>query len=310
MSTQKILITGSNGLLGQKLLALLGQDENIQIIATSRGTPRAPLPANAVYISLDVSRADEVEKVVKLHRPDAIIHTAAKTQVDECELNPQDCYLQNVEAVRNVAQAAAQMGAFLLHLSTDFIFDGTAGPYKEEDTPNPISVYGKSKLEAEILIQSIKGLQWAIARTVLVYGYSPTLSRSNIVLWAMEALAQGKPIKVVDDQWRTPTLAEDLADGCARIVAQRAGGIWHLSGKELMTPYEMVLRIARYFGYPTDTVERADASSFTQPAKRPPKTGFIIDKAMTQLGYQPHSFEKGLALIHKQMQRENISKDV
>lgn len=308
MTAQKILITGANGLLGQKLLALLGKDESVQIIATSRGTPRTTLPANAAYISMDVSRAEEVEKVVTLHRPDAIIHTAAKTQVDDCELNPEDCFLQNVEAVRNIAQAAAQAGAFLLHLSTDFIFDGTAGPYKEEDAPNPISVYGKSKLQAEELIQSMEDLQWAIARTVLVYGYSPTLSRSNIVLWAMQALEQQKPIKVVDDQWRTPTLAEDLADGCVRIVKQRAHGIWHLSGKELMTPYEMVMRIARYFGYPADNVERADASSFTQPAKRPPKTGFIIDKAMTQLGYRPHSFEEGLALIQKQMQAEPVGK--
>ncbi len=309
MSTQKILITGSNGLLGQKLLALLGQDEQLQIIATSRGTPRATLPANAVYISMDASRKEEVEKVVRLHRPDAIIHTAAKTQVDECEQDPADCFLQNVEAVRHIAEAAAQYNAFLLHLSTDFIFDGQAGPYKEEDTPHPISIYGESKLRAEQLIQSMDNLRWAITRTVLVYGYSPTLSRSNIVLWAIDALEQQKPIKVVDDQWRTPTLAEDLADGCVRIVKQQATGIWHLSGEELMTPYEMVMRIARYYGYSTERVERADASSFTQPAKRPPKTGFIIDKAKKHLGYQPHSFEEGLALIRKQMQTETVSKN-
>lgn len=298
----KILVTGSNGLLGQKLITLLTSQENCQVIASARGQNRLTGDfANFQYESLDVTDAQAVETLLAETRPDAVIHTAAMTNVDECESKQTECRQLNVEAVRYLAESCAKHGIFLLHLSTDFIFDGTAGPYKEDVPASPISFYGQSKADAETVVMEQTGLQWAIARTILVYGIAQDMSRSNIVLWVKKSLEEGKTIQVVDDQWRTPTLAEDLAMGCWLIVKQKAEGIFNISGEELLTPYQMAEQTADYFGLSTATMIRTDSSKFTQPAKRPPRTGFDITKAKTVLGYAPHTFREGIAILAKQV---------
>ena len=301
----KILLTGSNGLLGQKLVALIAPESGFDLVATSRGKNR--LPADELdyhYQSLDVTDKSQVMELISKHRPDAIIHTAAMTNVDQCESEQELCYTLNVEAVSHMIEAARANGAFLLHLSTDFIFDGSFGPLDEEATPNPISVYGQSKLDAEkLLIDS--DIDWAIARTVLVYGLAHDMSRSNIILWVKKSLENKTSIKVVNDQWRTPTLAEDLAMGCFLIVKKKAKGIFNLSGKDFLTPYEMAIKTAEFFDLDTSTMTKADSGSFSQPAKRPPKTGLKIDKARELLGYEPHSFEEGIALLAGQLQKPN-----
>jgi dTDP-4-dehydrorhamnose reductase len=199
-----------------------------------------------------------------------------------------------------VVDAAASVKAFLLHVSTDFIFDGTHGPLTEEEKPNPVNYYGLSKLKAEALVQQYP-YKWAIARTVLVYGIVEGMSRSNIVLWVKSSLEQGKSIQVVDDQFRTPTLAEDLAMGCWLIVKKQAQGIFNISGEEGLTPYEMALQVADYWQLDHSLINKADSSTFTQPAKRPPITGFVIDKAKSILGYQPHRFKEGIELLSTQL---------
>ena len=298
---KKLLITGANGLLGQKLMAQLEKDTYWNVLATSRGENRLPQSSFA-YQSMDIEDRQQVMKTVADFQPDVILHTAAMTHVDQCELNREDCWRANVEATKYIIEAAEQQGAFLLHVSTDFIFDGEAGPYDEDAKPSPVNYYGESKLEAERLVQQAK-TTWAIARTVLVYGITNSLSRSNIILWVKNSLEEGKPIKVVDDQWRTPTLAEDLADGCLRIARQQATGIFNISGKDLLTPLDMATKTADFFGLDKSLMTRADSSTFTQPAMRPPRTGFIIDKACKQLGYSPRSFEEGIALVAQQIKQ-------
>ncbi|NJL15762.1 MAG: NAD(P)-dependent oxidoreductase [Microscillaceae bacterium] len=303
---KKILITGSNGLLGQKLVDLYTQAENLgqySLIATSRGLDRRPQPDGYAYQSLDTSQPEAVFSLLAQLRPEVVIHTAAMTQVDACETEREACWQHNVEAVQYLAEACQAHDIFLLHLSTDFIFDGAAGPYDETATPNPISYYGQSKLAAEQVLQSTPGLRGAIARTVLVYGLSPTLSRSNIILWVKQSLEQGKTIQVVDDQWRTPTLAEDLARGCFLIAEKEAEGIFNLSGPDMLTPYDMALQTADFFGLDKSLIVRTDASQFSQPARRPPKTGFILDKARRELGYSPHSFAEGILVLSQQMRK-------
>jgi dTDP-4-dehydrorhamnose reductase len=157
-----------------------------------------------------------------------------------------------------------------------------------------------SKLAAELLLYG-SGLEWAVARTVLVYGVAEDMSRSNIVLWIKNSLEQAKKINVVDDQWRTPTLVQDLAIGCKLIAEKKQPGVYNISGKDMLTPYEMALKVAAHFHLDSSLITRADASSFTQTAKRPPKTGFIIDKARKDLGYEPHSFEEGLSIVGKEL---------
>jgi dTDP-4-dehydrorhamnose reductase len=300
-----VLVTGSNGLLGQKLTDLYLQNLEIKLIATGRGINRHLIKNGYIYAEMDITNSKEVQRVVDKWQPKCIIHTAAMTNVDACELDHESCVLQNIDAVRNVVEAAKRVNAHLIHLSTDFIFDGTSGPYKEDAQPNPLSFYGASKLKAEEIVMNGSD-NWAIARTVLVYGLVADMSRSNIVLWAKDALENKKQIKVVDDQYRTPTLAEDLAMGCQLLEKHEAMGIFNISGKDYMNIYELVSRVATFFGFEMDNVERTNSNTLNQPAKRPPITGFDISKAIKELEYNPHSFEEGIEIVQKQF--ENFTK--
>jgi len=296
----KILITGSNGLLGQKLVALLYLLPEVTLIATARGANRDEIYEDYIYESMDITSEENVLTVFRKHKPDAVIHTAAMTHVDQCELNKEVCVDQNITAVNHIVKASKEVGAFLLHVSTDFIFDGTHGPLTEEETPNPVNYYGWTKWEAEKSVEN-SGLKWAIARTVLVYGVVQDMSRSNIVLWVKNNLEAKKEINVVNDQWRTPTLAEDLAKGCWLIVQNQAEGIFNISGEEMLSPYELAHQVADVWKLDKGLIKQADSSTFTQPAMRPPKTGFIIDKAKKQLGYTPHTLIEGLELVKEQL---------
>lgn len=294
----KILITGANGLLGTKLVALLSGQPNVELIATAR--TRGTLPQGCTFHTLDITDRNQSLNVIANVKPDAIIHTAAMTQVDPCELDPEACYRTNVMGVQNIVDAARICNAHLIHLSTDFIFDGTKALLEETDTPNPLSCYGRSKFEAEQLIMR-SDVRWSIVRTVLVYGVIPGTGRSNIVTWVKHNLEEKKSIKVVNDQWRTPTLAEDLAFGCYLVAARRAEGIYHIAGNEYMSVYDIALRTADYFKLDRAYITPVNSNTFVQPGKRPLKTGFNISKASHELGYAPHSFEEGIAMVALQM---------
>ncbi len=297
---KNILVTGSNGLLGQKLTDLYRKQGDRHLIATGKGPDRYPNASGYTYESLDICDADEVARIFNKYRPDVVIHTAAMTNVDDCELDHASCDALNVHAVANLTRAAEAVHARLIHLSTDFIFNGKDGPYDEAAQPDPLSYYGHSKLIGEQTVQR-ECSRWAILRTVLVYGIVHDMSRSNIVLWAKQALAQGKPMKVVDDQWRTPTWAEDLAMGCYLAECHDAQGIYNISGADFMNIYQLVERVAAYYGLSMDHVERVSSSTLNQPAVRPPRTGFILDKARRDLGYSPHRFEEGIAGMEAMM---------
>ena len=296
----KVLITGSNGLLGQHLIPLFVADERYEVIAAGRGVNRLPSRQGYTYESVNLRNTVSVQQLLEKHHPDIIIHAAAMTQVDECERNKDACWDTNVAATRYLIQAAEKYNAFFLFLSTDFIFDGLEGPYREDDAPNPLSYYGASKVAAERMIRNSK-LPWAIVRTVLVYGTAIDMQRSNIITWVKNNLQQGKKIKVVDDQWRTPTLVQDLAEGCKLVADKQATGVFHISGSEMLSPYEMAVQTAQFFKLDLRLIEKVNAKSFVQPAKRPAKTGFVIDKAVQELGYQPRSFAEGLEIIAKEI---------
>jgi dTDP-4-dehydrorhamnose reductase len=294
----KILYTGANGLLGQKISAATPQYSNHAFLATARGENRTKNLGTASYASMDITDRQGIENVLSEFRPDVIIHGAAMTHVDECEQHKELAYNLNVVGTQNIVDAAKELGAHVVHISTDFIFDGQDGPYNEEGIPNPVSYYGETKLQAEHIVQTVDS--WSILRTVLVIGIAEDLSRSNIVLWAKGALEKAQPIRVVDDQFRTPTLAEDLAQGALLAATQRAQGIFNISGPDFMSIYELVESVAEHFGLSMATVTRVDSSTLNQPAVRPPRTGFNISKAVENLGYHPHSFKEALEIIAQQ----------
>ena len=293
----RILITGSNGLLGQKLVRQLSKNEKLNYLATSQGENRNPACPSKNFSSLDITISDEVLKTITAFAPDYIIHTAAITNVDYCELNERECHDVNVTGTQNVFDSAKATGAHFQMLSTDFVFDGNDGNYKETDLVNPLSVYAASKVDGEQILIKSDYSNWSIARTIIVFGEGENLSRSNIVLWAREALSNGKTLNIIDDQFRAPTWADDLAWGCIQICEQNRKGIYHLSGPESMSIYELVMRIGRFFKLDTSAINRTDSSSLNQPAKRPPKTGFDLSKSKKDLGYQPKTLEESLHLL-------------
>jgi dTDP-4-dehydrorhamnose reductase len=292
----KILITGSNGLLGQKLVSLLSQNTDIQLFATSKGKNRIATTQGYEYLEMDITNVEEVEKIIDKTRPDAIIHTAAMTNADQCEAEKELCWKMNVTATEYLVKASEKHQIFFCYLSTDFVFDGESGPYSEEDLPSPVSFYGWSKYAGEEVVKRAK-CPWSIVRTVLVYGVLADMSRSNIILWVKKSLEAKQNIKVVTDQFRTPTLAEDLAVGCYLVVSKKAEGIFHISGKDFLTPYEMAIKTADFFSLDKSLITPVNADTFTQPAKRPPRTGFVLDKAIDVLGYNPVSFEEGIKIV-------------
>ena len=296
----KILITGSNGLLGQKILHKLRVDKNIDLVATSKGDNRVSITNGYKYVSLDITSKDMVNTVIDNDNPDVVINTAAMTHVDLCEDEKEKCDLINVSAVSYLADACQKHNAHLIQISTDFIFDGQDGPYTELDKPNPLSYYGLSKLRSEQLLEN-HNVNWTVLRTIIVFGVAENLSKSNIVLWAKDMLEKGQEMNIIDDQFRAPTLAEDLADACILAAKKKVLGIFNASGKDIMSIFEMVERIGKFYGYSIDNMNRISTDTLNQKALRPPRTGFVLDKAINGLGYQPHSFEECLNIIKKQL---------
>lgn len=297
---KKILVTGSNGLLGQKITERVLNQKDVVLIATAIGPNRYSIKEGYEYAEMNIADEQSVFDVIAQYQPDVIINTAAMTNVDTCELEKEKCWQLNVKAVEYLIKACEQFKIQLIHLSTDFIFDGADGPYDEEAEPNPLSYYGESKLAAENLLKD-SNIHWTILRTIIVYGIVNDMSRSNIVLWAKGALEKGNPINVVDDQWRMPTLAEDLAEICLLAAKKGAQGVYNASGKDMMSIIDLVKEVADFYQLDQSLIHPISSSSLNQTAKRPVKTGFILDKSIKGLGYQPHSFREGLQIMDEQM---------
>lgn len=294
----KVAISGSNGLLGAKLTELLLR-QNIDAVPTSRGLCRfsnGRIAIRPYYQSLDITDRDAVFSFFETHQPDYFVNCAAMTQVDDCEKHQDKATLVNATAVKYLVEACTEFNCFLLQISTDFVFSGDDGPYDEEAIPAPVNFYGETKLRAENHLKSA-AIDWAIVRTVLVYGYHEQLSRSNIILWTQRQLEAKQPIRVVIDQFRTPTLVEDLAMGCYLIIEKQAKGVYNISGGELMRPYDMSIATARYLGLDESLISKVTADTFVEIGRRPLKTGLIITKAKRELGYEPHSFAQGLSQL-------------
>jgi len=292
----KLLITGSNGLLGQKLVRQATK-KGIEFLATSKGENRNIECPNKNYEQLDICSAEEITVIFNKFRPTHVIHTAAITNVDACELDPAECELVNVTATRYLFEASQKLNAHFQLLSTDFIFDGEKGNYKETDEPNPLSVYAKSKVDGEAILVTSDYKNYSIARTIIVYGVGSNLSRNNIICWAKEALSKGQPMNIIDDQFRAPTWADDLAWACLRICELNKTGIYNICGPETLSIYAIVERIAKYYGLSTESLTKTDSSTLNQPAKRPPRTGFDLTKSRTELGYNPKTIEETLKLL-------------
>ena len=295
-----VFVTGSNGLLGQKLTDLYRNMSDRKLIASGKGANRHMVQTGYEYVEVDICNHEQTLQVLEKYKPNTLINCAAMTQVDDCEFKQKECMELNVHAVENLAKVCQKLNIHLIHISTDFIFDGTKFYYKEEDEPAPLSFYGMSKWEGEKVIPKHTD-NFAILRTVLVYGVMADMSRSNIILWAKGALAKGNPINVVNDQWRTPTLAEDLALGCYLAENIGAQGVFNISGKDLLRIDDLVREVAKFWKMDVSLINEVNSQTLNQPAKRPPKTGFDLSKSRKELGYEPRSFFEGLQIVDEQL---------
>lgn len=301
---KNVLLTGANGLLGQKLVYALKSRNDIELLATGIGQNRLIDQANYSFQSLDITNKTEVDQTVKQFSPHVIINCAAMTNVDACELSQKQCWDINVNGVKYLTNAGAKFGSHFIHLSTDFVFDGEDGPYNESDTPNPLHFYAKSKLESEkIVIENC--VNWSIARTIIIYGITDNMSRSNLVLWAKGEIEKGNTINVVNDQFRSPTLAEDLAKGCISIMDKNAYGLFHLSGPTRYSILEMVYMVAEFYNLDKSLINPVSSKSLNQPAKRPLVTGFDISKAKKELNFNPVDFLAGIEIMDRQLKTQN-----
>lgn len=296
----RILITGSNGLLGQKIVKQC-LSKGLQFLATSKGDNRNPDCPNDRYLDLDITNPIEISKVFDFFYPTHVIHTAAITNVDYCETHIEECQQVNVIATQNLFEASKRYHSHFQFLSTDFVFDGEKGNYNEDDVVGPLSIYAKSKVEGENILLSDNYKNWSISRTIIVYGKGNNLSRTNLILWSIDALKKGDEIKVVDDQFRAPTWAEDLAWGCLRIIELNKTGIYHLSGPLTYSILEIVNKVADYYQLDKTKIIPIKSDTLNQPAKRPPLTGFDLTKSRNDLGYNPLTLEETFEILQKQL---------
>ncbi|MGE5518287.1 MAG: SDR family oxidoreductase [Candidatus Dadabacteria bacterium] len=294
----RILITGANGFVGYYLVKKLLL-QGYSVIATCKGECRLPFKDDFfTYLPMDFTNEEQVKIVFEKYHPGVVVHLGAMSKPDECEQNRRSAFQVNVSGSVNLLEQSRKYKSFFLFLSTDFVFDGLSGMYVEEDEAAPVNFYGETKMLAEQEVKSY-GYEWSIVRTVLVYGQTFS-GRDNIVTAVERSLKEGKTLKMFDDQVRTPTYVEDLAAGMVSIIEKKAIGIFHICGKDVLTPYGIAIAVANQLGYDLAQVLPIKESDLNEAAKRPKKTGLNISKARRVLGYEPCSFEEGLRKTFKQ----------
>lgn len=294
---KRILIIGSNGMLGQRLAEFFSTYSDVELMCSS--SEDASIIPGLQYSKVDITQKSSVKELILEFVPDFIINTAAYTNVDKSETEKELAWKVNVVGVDNIALYAWTIDAHLIHISTDYIFDGKSGPYSENDKPNPVGYYGRTKLASENSIRS-SGVRFTILRTNVLYGPAKH-SRPDFVKWVITSLKDKKEIRIVTDQINNPTYIDDLVSGIKNICETRKEGIYNLGGKDLLSRYNFTLRIAKFFNLDTQLIKPILTKDLNQPAARPLNSGLINLKAETELDYKPHSIEESLELMKMEL---------
>jgi dTDP-4-dehydrorhamnose reductase len=296
---KRILICGANGLLGQRLSLMLSTQNDYEVLNTSVERSFVYDKNLFDYNQLDITNRSDVKSLLSSFQPNVILNAAAATNVDWCESNREEAWKINVTAVENLAEAARKVDAHLLHVSTDYIFDGKNGPYDETAKPNPLGYYGKTKLASENAIRSA-AIRHTIMRTMVLYG-SGIGVKANFALWVINSLKAGKQITVVDDQIGSPTFVGDLAMALIKAFELNREGMYHVGGNQV-SRYDFAMQAAEVFGLDATLIKRIKTSDLAQAAPRPMISGFITLKAETQLGMHFLTVKEGLTLLKHELQ--------
>ena len=291
MAKKRLLITGANGLLGNKAVVLASRNYEVTPLHHAK-----PLHNNSLEV--DITNKEQVFGIFRKLQPNAVIHAAAETNVDKCETQKEHAWNVNVEGTRNVAEACAEVNTKLIHISTDYVFDGEKGYYKEEDKPNPISYYGLTKLEGERRVIALCK-DYAILRTSVIYGWHPW--KQNFATWVISQLRQNKEISVVEDHYNTPTLADNLAELVLEALQRGLKGLYHASGSERISRYEFAKKIAESFQLDSSLIKPIRMSQLAAwIARRPRDSSLSTDKIRKQLRTRPLNITEGLDRMKKE----------
>jgi dTDP-4-dehydrorhamnose reductase len=291
MAKKRLLITGANGLLGNKAVVLASRNYEVTPLHHAK-----PLHNNSLEV--DITNKEQVFGIFRKLQPNAVIHAAAETNVDKCETQKEHAWNVNVEGTRNVAEACAEVNTKLIHISTDYVFDGEKGYYKEEDKPNPISYYGLTKLEGERRVIALCK-NYAILRTSVIYGWHPW--KQNFATWVISQLRQNKEISVVEDHYNTPTLADNLAELVLEALQRGLKGLYHASGSERISRYEFAKKIAESFQLDSSLIKPIRMSQLAAwIARRPRDSSLSTDKIRKQLRTRPLNITEGLDRMKKE----------
>ena len=285
----KLLITGASGLYGSKL-AKMAIAENYEVYSCDI----QELNVYGNFVKVDISDKGLVEEAFKKAKPDVVVHAATLTDVDKCEVNKDLAWKINVDGTKYIVEAAKKHQAFFVYISTDYVFSGNKGNYKETDVPDPINYYGLTKLKAEELVKNSLD-NYCIARSSVIYGSTPAAGKVNFVLWVIDKLEKGERVKIVDDQWNSPTLNTSLAEMTLEVVERRLTGIFHLCGATRINRLNFTEAIANTFELNRGLIDPVKSSEFTWPAKRPMDSSLDTSKAQQLLRNKP--LEIGTALM-------------
>jgi dTDP-4-dehydrorhamnose reductase len=287
------LVVGANGLVGSRLVAaLVGQ--GVTVTAAARGAARNSWPG-VTYRAVDLADGSALEAALREARPDVVINCAAMTDVDGCEREPAKAWTANVDGVATLARACRLAQAHLVHVSTDYVFDGDAGPYDTEAVPNPRGVYALSKHAGE---QAVRALcapgAWTIARTAVVFGWPPA-GQKNFGSWLVDALSKGQPLKLFEDQWISPSLALNVAAMLAELATRRLPGVWHTCGADIVDRVTFGHRLCEVFGFDPKLISPSRMAELKLASPRPARSGLLITKTAASLSAKPLTVAEALA---------------
>lgn len=289
---KRILVFGCNGLLGQGLAEHYKQIKDVNLLCSSLES--VCITPGVDHVQCDITKRDEVKSVILDFYPDIIINAAAYTNVDKSEVERELAWKVNVKALEFMSEAARIADIHIISISSDYVFDGKAGPYSEVHRPNPLGYYGRTKLAGENTLK-ISGANYSIIRTNVLFG-STNSNKLDFAGWVQMKLENNEQISIVDDQINNPTSIMDLVNGIALLVESQRIGIYNIGGKDLLSRYEFALRIAKFYNLPVHLIKRIKTIDLNQPAPRPLKSGLLTLKAEIDLNYKPHSIEEVLLI--------------
>ncbi|MCP3138236.1 SDR family oxidoreductase [Pyxidicoccus xibeiensis] len=289
----RFLVTGSNGLVGSRVCALL-ERQGHEVVGLGRGPRRTG--GTYRYVEVDLTREADVAAALASAAPEVVIHPASMTEVDACEKDPEAAFAANVTATAAVARGARQAGAHLVHVSTDYVFDGDAGPYDEQALPNPRGVYALTKHMGEQAARTfVPGC--AIARTAVVYGW-PAAGRPNFGAWLVGSLEKGQPVKLFEDQVVSPSFADSVAAMLVELGERRLGGVWNTCGGTVIDRVGFGRALCEVFGFDVKLITPTRMADLKLASPRPLKSGLKTDKVRTQLAARPLELAESLARFH------------